>query len=161
MNVKSITMAFLVWSGFATSTFAASEYALSTTGVESYDLVAYHNSKRPLGGNGHYVSVHDGVKYLFANEQNKKAFDRKSGKYLPTYGSYYAFGISVGKKFVSDPEVWRVVDGQLYPNLDTNIQDQWLKDVPGRIKAADTNRLSIRLFDPDLSRAHLITGASP
>jgi hypothetical protein len=43
-------------------------------------------------------------------------------KYVPAYGGYCAFGISVGKKFIGDPEVWRIVDGRLYLNLDTGIQ---------------------------------------
>ena len=81
---------------------------------------------------------------LFANEANREAFDGNPQKYLPAYGGYCAFGVSVGKKFVGDPEVWRLVDGKLYLNLDENIQDQWLKDVPGRIKTADANWQKIK-----------------
>ena len=60
------------------------------------------------------------------------------------FGGFCAFGTSVGKKFVGDPEVWRIIDDQLYLNLDENIQAEWLKDVPGRIQTANTNWLRIK-----------------
>jgi len=144
MNAKLILTALLIWAGLVTAVSAASNVAYSTTGVNGYDLVSYHTSKRPLRGNGHFLTVHDGVTYLFTNKKNKALFDKNRDKYLPAYGGYCAFGVSVGKKFVGDPEVWRIVDGRLYLNLDENVQDQWLKDVPGRIKTADTNWTKIK-----------------
>jgi hypothetical protein len=45
--------------------------------------------------------------------------------------------VAVGKKFVGDPDVWAIVDGRLYLNLDNNIQGLWSKDVPGYIKQAN------------------------
>jgi len=148
MKIKSILTALLLWAALATGASAASNVAYSTTGVGGYDLVSYHDSKRPLRGNGHFVSVHDGITYLFSSESNKAKFDGNPAKYLPAYGGYCAFGVSVGKKFVGDPEVWRVVDGRLYLNLDANVQDLWLKDVPGRIKTADTNWKQIKDKNP-------------
>ena len=40
------------------------------------------------------------------------------------------------------------IDGRLYLNLDERIQDQWLKDVPGRIKTADKNWKQIKDKSP-------------
>lgn len=122
--------------------------AVSTLGVSGYDLVSYHNAKRPLRGNGHFVATHEGVSYLFVNAENLAAFEAQPEKYLPAYGGYCAFGVSVGKKFVGDPEVWRVVDGTLYLNLDSNVQKDWLKDVPGRIRQADEHWQRIEDRDP-------------
>ena len=139
MNIKSILMGILVWAGLVTAALADSQYTTSTTGVKGYDLVSYQTSMRPLWGNGHFLSVHKGVTYLFSSKQNKAKFDRNPNKFLPAYGGYCAFGVSVGKKFVGDPEVWRIIDGRLYLNLDENIQNQWLQDVPGRIKTANAN----------------------
>ncbi len=82
--------------------------------------------------------------YLFASKSNKTSFDNNPTKYLPAYGGWCAFGVSVGKKFHSDPLAWRVVNGKLYLNLDEDIQKQWLKDVPGRIKTADAKWPGIR-----------------
>ncbi|MEE8118519.1 MAG: YHS domain-containing (seleno)protein [Gammaproteobacteria bacterium] len=148
MKVKNVFLAIIASMGFATAASADSAIATSTTAVQGYDLVSYHTSKRPLRGNGHFLSVRDGVTYLFSSEENKKKFDRNVEKYLPAYGGYCAFGVSVGKKFVGDPEVYRVVNGKLYLNLDTTIQDLWLKDVPGRIETADSNWKQIKDKSP-------------
>jgi hypothetical protein len=45
----------------------------------------------------------------------------------------------VGKKFVADPEVWKIVEGTLYLNLDKAIQSKWNEDIPDYIKKADAN----------------------
>ncbi len=129
------TMALAV--GLAPAGWADAEH--SVTGVAGYDLVSYQTMKRPIRGNGHFTSDVDGVTYLFASAENKRTFDASPEQFLPAYGGYCAYGVSVGKKFVGDPEVWRIVDGRLYLNLDANIQDQWLEDVPGRIAGADRN----------------------
>lgn len=51
-------------------------------------------------------------------------FEVNPQKYLPAYGGYCAYGLGVGKKFVADPEVWKIVDGKLYLNLDKGIQQE-------------------------------------
>ena len=85
----------------------------------------------------------------FANSDNLKAFEANPNKYVPSYGGWCAFGVSVGKKFVSDPEAWKIVDGTLYLNLDKNIQADWLKDVPGRIESANANWTKIANKSPE------------
>jgi YHS domain-containing protein len=137
-HIKTLFALLLVTGlSFASLSANAGNYTNSVTGVNGYDLVSYHNAKKPLRGNGNFLAVHNNVTYLFANADNQKAFETNPEKYAPAYGGFCAFGASVGKKFVGDPEVWRVIDGKLYLNLDTGIQSEWLKDVPGRIKTAD------------------------
>ena len=126
----------------------AAEFTHSTPAVQGYDVVSYQTAKRPVRGNGHFTAVHDGAVYLFSSKENLDAFNTNPERYVPAYNGYCAFGVSVGKKFVGDPEVWRVVDNRLYLNLDATIQDQWLKDVPGRIKTADSNWRKIEDKDP-------------
>ena len=146
-KLKNLSAALLVLTAaFASLTAhaASSSAASATIGVSGYDVVSYHTEKRPLRGNGHFVSEYDGVAYLFANEDNKQRFDANPEQYVPAYGGFCAFGVSVGKKFYADPEVWRIVDGTLYLNLDARIQQEWLKDVPGRIKTANANWATIK-----------------
>jgi hypothetical protein len=107
----------------------------STVGVGGYDLVSYHTGRKPLPGNG-------------ASEANKETFEAAPERYLPAYGGWCAFGVSVGKKFVGDPNVWEVVDGRLYLNLDNAIKGRWAKDIPGNITKADANWPKIRDRDP-------------
>lgn len=149
MKLNAFLILTLMLTGLTSNAFAGNIHANSTTGVQGYDLVSYHSSNGPVRGSGHFLSVHDGVTYLFASKENKQAFDQAPDKYLPAYGGYCAFGVSVGKKFVGDPEVWKVVDGTLYLNLDKNIQKDWLKDVPGRIEAANKHWAKIKDVSPE------------
>ena len=123
----------------------------SIVGVGGYDLVSYHNGKKPLPGNGNHVVRHEGVNYLFANADNASNFEQDPARYLPAYGGYCAFGVSVGKKFIADPTVWEVVDGQLYLNLDNGIKKIWSEDVAGNINRADQEWPQIR----DIAAAEL------
>ena len=122
---------------------------ISTTGVQGYDLVSYHMGEQPVRGDGKNVVVLDGTTYLFASEDNKKAFERDPERYLPAYGGYCAFGVAINKKFVGDPEVWKIVDGTLYLNLDKNIQSNWNQDIQGNITKADWNWTGIKDKSPD------------
>lgn len=147
MKLRSTLTALVALFGLAGTAMAA-DYTNSTPAVQGYDVVSYQTGKRPVRGNGHFVSVYDGATYQFSSADNQQVFESNPEKYIPAYGGYCAFGASVGKKFIGDPEVWRVVDGKLYLNLDTQIQAEWLNDVPGRIKSADENWRNIRDKNP-------------
>ena len=147
MKLKTQLMALVAIFGLAGTAMAA-DYTNSTPAVQGYDVVSYQTGKRPIRGNGHFVAVYDGATYQFSSADNQKVFENNPEKYIPAYGGYCAFGASVGKKFIGDPEVWRVVDGKLDLKLDTSIQSEWLKDVPGRIKAADAQWGEIKNANP-------------
>ncbi|QQE12188.1 hypothetical protein JD969_01555 [Planctomycetota bacterium] len=110
---------------------------ISLVGDQGYDLVSYHTGK-PQHGSTEYHTNYKGITYLFTTNANKQTFVNDPEKYLPAYGGYCAYGISVGQKFVADPTVWEVVDGKLYLNLDKKIQNIWSKDIPGNIQKANT-----------------------
>lgn len=149
MKLKLIPVILIVWAGFASIAFAIANTAVSTTGVQGYDLVSYHSSNGPVQGSGHHVSEHNGVTYLFASKKNKQAFDQNPQQYLPAYGGYCAYGVSVGKKFIGDPNVWKIVEGTLYLNLDRDIQKEWSKDIPGRIQTANEKWKEIKDKSPN------------
>lgn len=147
MKIRKILLTFaalIVITGNA----LAEDYAHSTPAVQGYDVVSYQTNKRPVRGTGHFVAEHDGATYVFSSKQNLETFKANPSRYVPAYNGYCAFGVSVGKKFIADPEVWRVVDNRLYLNLDANIQDDWLKDVPGRIKTANSKWKEIESVSP-------------
>jgi YHS domain-containing protein len=148
MNIARHLIALAALLGLAV-TAQAGEFAVSSPAVAGYDVVSYQTGKRPIRGNGHYVAEHAGATYLFASQKNREMFQQDPDRYVPAYGGYCAFGVSKGKKFVGDPEVWRIVDNRLYLNLDARIQDDWLKDVSGYIKAADANWNKIKNKDPN------------
>lgn len=121
----------------------ADSVANSTVGAGGYDLVSYHTGDKPIAGSGNHVAVVGGVNYLFGTKENLDTFNANQAKYLPQYGGYCAYGASVGKKFIGDPNVWSIVDGKLYLNLDKKVQKVWNKDIPGNIEKADVQWKSI------------------
>ncbi len=147
MNLKTHLIVVATLIGLAGNALAA-EFTHSAPAVQGYDVVSYQTGKRPIRGNGNFVAIHEGATYLFSSSANQRVFEKNPERYAPAYGGYCAFGASVGKKFIGDPEVWRIVDGKLYLNLDNGIQAEWLKDVPGRIKSADGNWSKIRNANP-------------
>jgi YHS domain-containing protein len=139
-NVKQLVLAFLTCMFIVLPALAsAASLEYSTVGVGGYDPVAYFKEGKAMKGNGWHVAYHKGVTYVFANKMNRKTFEADPEKYLPAYGGYCAYGVAVGKKFVADPEVWKIVEGTLYLNLDKAIQSKWNEDIPGYIKKADAN----------------------
>ncbi len=144
LGLLSLTLALLAMPLGA----AGADFQHSLPAVSGYDLVSFHTGEKPLRGNGNHVATVDGVTYLFVNEANRKRFEADPQAYLPAYGGYCAYGVSVGKKFVGDPDVWRIVDGRLYLNLDTKIQRLWAKDVSGAIRKADAAWTKIENADP-------------
>lgn len=122
----------------------AMDYTHSTPGLGGYDPVAYFTDGKPVRGSGYHVTEFNGVTYAFANAEHLEMFEANPEKYVPAYGGYCAYGVAVGKKFVADPEVWKIVGGKLYVNLDRDIQRKWQKDIPGHIETADANWQKIK-----------------
>ena len=121
---------------------------ISAAVMGGYDPVAYFEVGKPVRGNGYHTATYQGGTYLFANKKHQEKFEANPGKYAPQYGGYCAYGVAVGKKFYSDPNRWKIVDGKLYLNLDKNIQKKWKQDISGHITKADSNWVEIEHKHP-------------
>ena len=135
---------FAVFMALVTTQALAVDVTHSTPEISGYDPVAYFTDGKPMKGSGHHVADYKGVTYAFASKDHKTIFQTNPKKYIPAYGGYCAYGVAVGKKFVSDPEAWKIVNGTLYLNLDKDIQSKWAKDIPGSIKKSEANWKDIK-----------------
>ncbi|MGE0475032.1 MAG: YHS domain-containing (seleno)protein [Nitrospirales bacterium] len=146
MNVMKTVLGsvFAVFMAVVATPALAVDVTHSTPGISGYDPVAYFTDGKPMKGSGYHVAEHKGVTYAFASKEHKNAFEANPEKYVPAYGGYCAYGVAVGKKFVSDPEAWKIVQGKLYLNLDKDIQSKWAKDIPGYIKKSEANWKEIK-----------------
>jgi len=107
-----------------------------TPAASGFDVVSYH-SGQPLRGSGDHVARYDGATYVFASEANKQAFESEPSRYVPAFGGYCSYGVSLGHEFVADPCVWEIVDGRLYLNKDPKIQGIWKADRDENIRKAN------------------------
>ena len=141
---KSFLTAVALLTAFVAPPALAQDFTHSTPGIGGYDPVSYFRAGEPQRGSGYHVADYKGVTYAFVSVENKETFEANPEKYAPAYGGWCAYGVAVGKKFVADPEVWKIVNGTLYLNLDRGIQAKWNEDIPGHIKTANQNWKEIR-----------------
>jgi YHS domain-containing protein len=141
---KFLVATMMLVASIASAPAFAEDYSHSTPGISGYDPVAYFTDGKAVRGSGFHVAVVGGVTYAFASAEHQKLFEANPQKYLPAYGGYCAYGLGVGKKFVADPEVWRIFEGKLYLNLDKGIQQKWEKDIPGYITKGDANWVTVK-----------------
>lgn len=107
--------------------------------IHGYDAVAFFTQGKPTVGDATHSVVHLDGTYRLASKANLEAFKANPARHAPQYGGFCAFGVSVGAKFDGDPTKWRIVNDKLYLNLDTAIQQEWTKDIPGNIAKAEKN----------------------
>lgn len=112
--------------------------------LHGFDPVAYFSVGAATRGSAKFTATHEGAAYRFASAANKAAFERSPTRYLPQFGGFCAFGVSVGKKFDGDPRIFEIVDDKLYLNLNPEIQSLWRKDTPGTIAKARAKWPGIR-----------------
>lgn len=107
--------------------------------LHGYDPVAYFTEGQPVRGSDKMVHVHEGAAYRFSSKAHLDAFKKNPARYVPAYGGFCAYGVSVGKKFDGDPRLWKIEGGRLYLNLNEDIYATFLKDIDGNISKANTN----------------------
>lgn len=115
-TIKLVTVVLLALIGQASfaQNKAANNIDDSKIALQGYSPVSYLDLGLAQKGLKEYKSTHDGVNYYFTSKDQKKKFDESPAKYLPQYGGYCAFGVSVGAKFRVDPNKFVVKDGKYF-----------------------------------------------
>ena len=126
------------------NTTAGMTLAKAPLALHGYDPVAYFTEGRARIGKDAFIAAHDGAAYRFVSQANKEKFEQNPEQYVPQFGGFCAYGVSVGAKFDGDPTLFKVVNGKLYLNLNPDIQKTWQKDVNGNIAKAEQNWTRIR-----------------
>lgn len=103
----------------------------SNIALQGYSSVSYLDLGLAQKGVKEFHSEYEKVVYYFTSAEQKTAFDKNPARYLPQYGGYCAFGVSVGAKFRVDPNKFIVRDGRYFLflyNLEVDAQQLWLKE---------------------------------
>lgn len=99
------------------SAFAVDEHYLKDgVAVGGTDVVAYHTVGQPTQGSSQFTAEYQGATWQFASAAHRDLFAANPSKYAPAYGGWCSAGASKGKKVATKPELWTIVDGQLYLN---------------------------------------------
>ncbi|MFN3824889.1 MAG: YHS domain-containing (seleno)protein [Pseudorhodobacter sp.] len=125
----------------APAAHAADEHFLADgAAVGGFDVVAYHLQNAPAAGSTEFTSIYQGVEWRFATAANRDLFAADPAKYAPAYGGWCSAGASKGKKVPTKPELFAIVDGQLYLNSSTAAHEGlFLKDTAGVISKGEGN----------------------
>ncbi|MEE4188041.1 MAG: YHS domain-containing (seleno)protein [Roseobacter sp.] len=140
---QSIAVAALATFVSVGTAYAADEFYIADPGkniaINGYDPVAYFTAGKPVKGDASYKYEHNDVVWKFSSADNMAAFQADPAKYAPAYGGWCTVGASKGKKIATQPELFKIVDGQLYLNSSEGAHNLFLKDEAGTIDTADTN----------------------
>jgi YHS domain-containing protein len=139
-TIAAISMA-MTFSFAAQQALAVDEHYIDGGAVVGgTDVVAYHTVGAPTPGSSEFASDYQGATWYFASAENKALFDADPAKYAPAYGGWCSAGASKGKKVATLPELWTIVDGQLYLNSSPKAHnDLFLADTETVISKGESN----------------------
>jgi YHS domain-containing protein len=101
-----------------------------------FDVVAFHRDEVKKG-KPEYTFIHDGVRWWFSSQANLDVFQESPDRYLPAYGGYCAYGLSLGYKAPTVPYAYSLRNGRLYFNFSKYVQARWEEGIEDRIRRAN------------------------
>ncbi len=115
--------------------------------LEGYDPVSYFDLQ-PIRGRAELTATHDGIRYRFANRDNRGRFLAAPERFLPRFGGWCAFGMGMteadmglpGERYPVDPESYEIVGGELFlfyrsPVIDA--RERWRRDREQKLRRAE------------------------
>ena len=107
--------------------------------IHGYDTVSYFTKSKAVKGRQNYTATYKGAIYQFNSAKNRDMFKADPEMYAPQYGGFCAMGAAMKQKFDVDPKAFKIVQGKLYLNLNSDVQKAWSKDISGNLQTADRN----------------------
>jgi len=132
----------LLLTGFGGS--AVGKAPMDAVAIKGYDTVAYFKDGKALKGAELFTFTWHDLTWYFMTTENRDLFASSPEKYAPQYDGYCAWAMTESRKAITDPEVWKIVDGKLYLNCSQAAYEKWSKDIPGNIKKADAIWLKLK-----------------
>jgi YHS domain-containing protein len=136
---KGILYVGLMFFSFFSNGQTSEVFVTDEGAIRGYDPVAYFTEERPVKGSKQFNFEFKGVTWLFASEDNLKAFQSNPEKYIPQYGGYCAYGMSRGYKAQTEPDAWTIAEGKLYLNYNTEVKKIWREKQREYVQKADLN----------------------
>ena len=138
-TIQGISLAFAL--ALTSPALAVDEHFVANgAAAGGVDVVAYHTVGKPTLGTAEFTAKYQGVTWQFASAKNRDLFKAEPAKYAPAYGGWCSAGASKGKKVVTKPEFWKIVDGRLYLNSSKAAHEKlFLADTENVIRKGERN----------------------
>jgi YHS domain-containing protein len=103
-------------------------YTSSKIAMDGYDIVNYYLKRTANKGDVTFNYKLNDNNWFFTSSYNKKAFEAKPHRYMPQYGGYCTYMMSLGFTYPPDPKIWRMHNGKLYFFKDQEAKDKAIAD---------------------------------
>lgn len=107
--------------------------------IEGYDPVAYFTDNKPVKGTEQFKFKYHGATYWFASNEHQILFEKNPEEYLPQYGSFCGYAVSIGKLRPVDPTIYQIENGRLMLQHTREAYDLFNKDLKSSVIKADKN----------------------
>lgn len=111
----------------------------SNVAVSGYDVVSFFGGGKVLNGSPFISAEHQGATYYFATEESKARFIAAPDSFVPQFGGFCAYGVSINKLLPVDITTAQVRDGKLYFNLNPGVRVKFDEDFVGNVAKANAN----------------------
>ena len=108
--------------------------------LKGYDVVAFFKERKAVKGSSELAATYQSATYLFTSAANKAEFEKDPAMYVPQYGAFCAYGVSLG--VLADPQVpdaFLVYKGKLYVCRNKGGLKDFKKDIDSNIDKANVN----------------------
>jgi YHS domain-containing protein len=105
--------------------------------LQGYDPVTFHTLGKAMKGDPYISAKHGEHIYFFASEANKEVFTAHAEKYLPAYGGYCAYGVTLGVLAPVEMETWELVNGRLVLQYSLEIRKKFNENKEANLAKAD------------------------
>lgn len=111
--------------------------------LKGYDVVSYFEDGKAVAGAAGFQADWDDARYQFTSARHKALFAESPERYTPQFSGLCATGVSLGKKVVADPTIWKIVDGKLYVFYSAKALEMAEQD-PGLLTRSQQNWQSLK-----------------
>ena len=108
--------------------------------LKGCDVVAFFKERKAVKGSPDFSATHQNATYLFTSAANKAEFEKDPAKYVPQYGAFCAYGVTLG--VLADPEVpdaFMVYKGKLYVCGNQGALKDFKKEIDSNVDKANVN----------------------
>jgi YHS domain-containing protein len=107
--------------------------------LQGYDPVAYFTEMKAIKGKSEFFARYNGATYWFSSETNQNMFKDHPDMFVPRYGGFCGYAMSLNKLRPVNPEIFDIIDGKLILQHTEDAYKQFHKDISGNIEKADRN----------------------